>query len=480
MNLKTRATSGIKWTSISMIVTTVLQFSQLAILARFLSPEQFGLMALVMVVIGFSQAFVDMGMSNAIIHKQTTSKLHLSSLYWLTVFAGVCVTTTVFLCAPLIAQFYVQPELVLLIQVVSFAFFISSLGSQYKILFQKELKFKSIALVELCASFSAFFVAITMANLDYGVYALVFANITMTSVSSLLFLLLGARNIYVPKFHFKWSEVRVYVGFGAYQLGERTINYFSANIDKILIGKLLGSHAVGLYNVAWQLIIFPLSKLNPIINKVALPVYGKLQQDPAAIDEYYSLAMRAIGLIVIPFSIYLSFFSKPLVAVVFGQQWVEAAHVVSILGGVGLIKAIGNPGGALVVALGNAKVGFWWNAVWATLVLSCVYLALKSAPVLETTPYVLLALSSAFGVVWHYLVFKLTGVDYRPIVSKYLFISAYSIFACSLSLFVVNALINASPLIEVIVSVTVFVSAYAPYVYAFEFRSLVSTSKKEV
>ncbi|CAK4070477.1 MOP flippase family protein [Vibrio sp. 16] len=480
MNLKSKATHGVKWTSASMLVTTILQFSQLAILARFLTPEQFGLMALVTVVIGFSQAFVDMGMSNAIIHKQTNCQLHLSTLFWLTLLAGICITGLVFLSAPLVANFYESPELKPLIQLVSLAFVISALGNQHKVLFQKELQFKVIAIVELCSVCCAFIVAISMAALNFGVYALVFANITMTLVSSMLFFILGARSIYVPKFHFRWYEARGYVGFGAYQMGERTINYFSANVDKILIGKFLGVHSVGLYNVAWQLIIFPLSKLNPVINKVALPVYGKIQKNPQAIDDYYSLAMKAIGLIVIPFSIYLLFFSMPVVSVVFGPQWIDASMVVSLLGVVGLVKAIGNPGGALVVALGNAKLGFWWNVIWASAVLCCLYFALMLSPQLETTPYVLLVLTSLFGVVWHCLVYKLTGVNYRPILSKFAFIVLYSVVICTLATVIVIFFGVLSPLNKVIISASVFMFTYVPYLLLYEIRPLLSSRRREV
>lgn len=480
MNLKSKATSGVKWTSTSMLVTTILQFSQLAILARFLTPEQFGLMALVTIVVGFSQAFIDMGLSNAIIHKQTQCRQQLSTLYWLTISAGIFITVIVFTSAPLVADFYTTPEIVPLIELISFAFVIGSLGSQHKVLFQKELKFKTIAIVELCAVCCAFTIAVLMAWLDFGVYALVFANIAMTSISSILFLVLGSREIYLPKLYFRWSEVRGYVGFGAYQMGERTINYFSANIDKILIGKFLGVHSVGLYNVAWQLIIFPLSKLNPVVNKVALPIYGKIQEDQRAIDEYYSLAMKAIGLIVIPFSIYLLFFSMPVVSVVFGPQWADASMVVSVLGVVGLIKAIGNPGGALLVALGNAKLGFWWNIIWATTVLSSLFFALTLSPKLETTPYVLLALTLLFGVVWHYLVYKLSGVNYGPIINKFAFVSLYSLAACTVSKVIINCLGILGSLNNLIVSSAVLVFAYAPYLYFNEIRPILSSHRREV
>ncbi|EGA70931.1 colanic acid exporter [Vibrio sinaloensis DSM 21326] len=463
-----------------MFVSTLLQFSQIAILARFLTPEQFGLMALITIVIGFSQAFVDMGMSNAIIHKQTTSTLHLSSLFWATVGMGILTTAIVYNLAPKIANFYSEPELVPLIQLVSMAFVVSSLGSQHKVLFQKDLQFKCIAFVELTSVLCSFSVAILLAWYGAGVYSLVLANIAMTTISSLLFFTVGVRNIYLPKLHLKWSEVAEYFEFGLYQMGERIVNYFSANIDKILIGKFLGTNPVGLYNVSWQLIIFPLSKLNPVVNKVALPIYGKVQKDIEVIDEYYSLAMNVIGIIVIPFSVYFLFFANSVVEVVFGKSWVHAAPLVSILGVVGLLKALGNPGGALLLANGHAKIGFWWNVVWAASLLVSIFLSLSIRPEVSTVAYTLLILSILFCAAWHFLVYRTIAVNYGPIVKTISVLFALSMSACLFSKLVLCIFDVNEPLFTVLLSTLLCALVYCTSVYFLGFLPKYSIKSKEV
>ena len=122
MSLKQKAITGLKWTSISTVIVTILQLAQLAILARFLDPSAFGLMALVMIVIGFSQAFLDMGISNAIIHKQEITKDQLSTLYWVNVLAGFILFVIVASIAPVVSEFYNEPELTKLILAASLAF----------------------------------------------------------------------------------------------------------------------------------------------------------------------------------------------------------------------------------------------------------------------------------------------------------------------------------------------------------------------
>ncbi len=463
-----------------MLVTTILQFSQLAILARFLTPEQFGLMALVTVVIGFSQAFVDMGMSNAIIHKQTNCQLHLSTLFWLTILAGICITGLVFISASWVTNFYEAPELQPLIQLVSLAFVISALGSQYKVLFQKELQFKVIAIVELCSVCCAFIVAISMAVLNFGVYALVVANITMTLVSSMLFFILGTRSIYVPKFHFRWHEARGYVGFGAYQMGERTINYFSANIDKILIGKFLGVGDAGIYNLAWQLINFPLRKINPMVNKVAMPIYGRVQQDNKLIDTYYCLTMIIISMMVAPFTVYLSFFSELVVEVVYGNDWISASPVVSILAVVGLVRALGNPGGGLLIALGYAKVCFWWNVVWGGALICAMYITLVYFPDIKTAPLTFLFLSVVFAIIWHVLMHKIAGVTYGSLIKRLLGIVMISIAACLFANEVVSLFEGFYPSILLVISLLACSLIYIPYLFVFERNVLANLKSGKV
>ena len=146
-------------------------------------------------------------------------------------------------------------------------------------------------------------------------------------------------------------------------MGERAINYIAANADKMLIGKIVGMNATGFYNLAWQLIIFPLAKINPIVNKEAFPVYSKVQNDPAALNRYYSFNVKALSIVTMPLLAFLLFFSQEVVRVVFGEGWSSTADLLPAFALVGIIKALGNPGGAIILALGRADVGFWWNLV---------------------------------------------------------------------------------------------------------------------
>jgi O-antigen/teichoic acid export membrane protein len=417
---------GAQWTAVGTVGTTALQLVKLAILARSLAPEELGLMAIVMIVVGFSQAFADMGVSNAIIHHQDITHVQLSSLYWLNLASGVCLTCIVFGFAPLIAIFFKQPDLQALTMTMSSLFILTAIGQQYRILCQKEMQLGIIAFVTLSAELVATVVAIYLARLGYGVWALVYSTILASALTSFVFLFIGIRRHHKPTWIYRHRELKGFYSFGIYQMGERSINYISANIDKILIGKILGTSAVGFYNMAWQLIIFPLSRINPIVNTVAFPAYAKLQLETDRRERYYTASMKLLSLITIPLLVFLFFFAGEIVILVYGKGWEQTSILVQILAIVGIAYAFGNPGGALILALGRADIGFWWNVFMGLMISICMFLALRYKPNVESAAYTLLTLSLSSGFIWHYLIAQIGKLNYRPIVRhfiKVLFVS---------------------------------------------------------
>ena len=468
MSLKLKAVAGAKWTTLSMMVVTIAQLSQLAILARLLSPKVFGSMAIMMVVIGFSQAFMDMGISNAIIHRQKISHSQLSSLYWLNIASGGILAGLMLLLSPFIASFYDEPSLQKPLMLLSSVFLVIAIGNQFKILCQKEMQFDRIAKVDMTAAISALAVAVWAAMQGYGVYALVLAMLMQAGASSFLYLMVGLKTLHTPSFMFKHSELSAFYRFGFYQMGERSINYVSAHIDKLIIGKLLGMQAVGFYNMAWQLIIFPLAKINPVIVSVAFPVYAKVQSDSNSLNRYYGLTVRVLSLVSVPLLAFLSFFSQDVVLLVFGDGWQVAADLIAILALVGILKALGNPGGAILLAQGYANIGFWWNIFWAIAVIVGVYAALVIRPDVMTVPWVLLGLSLTIGWIWHYLIAKVAKISYRAILGHFAKIIIFSFIITWLASLVVSLMTICHVFFRLLAAGGICLALYIPYLFYFE------------
>lgn len=467
MTLKQRVFSAFRWTTFSSVVGSIIQLSQMAILARFLAPGEFGLMALAMVVIGFSQAFVDMGISNAIIHKQQITQEQLSTLYWLNVLAGTIVFTVIALLSPLVARFYNEKDLAFILILVGLTFVIQPFGQQFRVLMQKELRLDVISKVEIATKLVGLGVSVWLAIRGFGAYALVYATLVTAIFSTLWFFVLGFRE-HRPNMCFRLNEVKGFLGFGAYQMGDKSINYLSAHIDKILIGKVLGMESLGFYNLAWQLIIFPLQRINPIINLVAFPVYSKIQHDKAELARYYSLSLHALSIITVPLLIFMAFFSSEIIVTIYGKGWEQAAVLLSILSVVGIMKALGNPGGSVVLALGRADIGFWWNVGWAALVTIGLTISLALMPNMRVTAYTLLALSIFSGFVWFYIVFALSTAKPLPTLKPIFRISV----AVLLIAFGVSSLLNILPslstTLRLIIGGLLFGIFYVTYLLIFE------------
>ncbi|WP_019026676.1 MOP flippase family protein [Colwellia piezophila] len=411
MSLKQKALNGVKWTSFSSISIAILQLAQVSILARYLAPSDFGLMAIVTVVIGFSALFMDMGISSAIIHKQDISHKQLSSLYWLNIFAGTVLFFIVYFSASMISQYYNEIQIIPLIQLLALTFFISAIGNQYRILNQKKLLFNRLAKVEIIAALISFVVAVLCAINDYGVYSLVYATLVNVSISNLIFMLQGLRE-HKPSLIYKHSEIKSLISFGLFQMGERSINYFNSQFDVILIGKLLGTEALGIYSIAKTLVMKPAEIINPIITKVTFPIMSTVQNDTKQLKNIYLKTINYLCSVNFPIYIAMAILAEPLVIVLFGDKWSEAILIMQILSFYFMFRSIGNPVGSLQLAKGRADLGFYWNLGLFSFIPLVIYLGSFYGLVGVATSLLSLQVFLNFPN-WYFMVKPLCGAGFK-------------------------------------------------------------------
>ncbi len=361
MSLRKQALSGVKWTTTASVVNTVLQLIQLAILARILNPSDFGLMALVMVVIGFSQMFIDMGLSNAIIYKQDIHTKQLSSLYWLNILIGVIFFIILFGVSPLVAKIYESEKLISLINIVAVTFLIKPWGQQFMVLLQKNLLFNAIAKTDILSRFISFVVIILLAYKNYGVYSLAIGAIVFAFCSTFGYIFYGI-SIHKPLIYLKINDLKEFLSFGLFQMGEKIIQYFTSQFDTILIGKLLGLEVLGIYNIAKNIVSKPSAIINPVITKVTFPLMSKMK-DVNKLKEVFLKTMNYLSFVNFPVYLLLAVLAKPLVLIMFGEGWIEAVPLIQILAFTFLLRSIGNPSGSLLLSRGRANVAFYWNLI---------------------------------------------------------------------------------------------------------------------
>ncbi len=360
MGLKYQAVTGVKWNCVSLGVNTVLQFITLTVLVRLLSPSDFGLIGMIMVVIGFAQLFSDMGISNAIIYRQDATKPELSSLYWLNVMAGISVFLIVCGIAPLVSRFYNEPRLGNLIYFSALIFLLTPFGQQFQILLQKDLKFERLAKIEIITVFANSATSIILAILGMGVISLIWGQLASTFLRVLLLVVLSWKKWH-PHFHFATKDVKRYLNFGLYQMGEKAINYFNSNFDYLLIGSLLGAESLGYYTLAYQLIIKPVSTINSVISRVAFPVFSRIQHDNQKLKMAFLKILRILSIINYPIYAGVTVVAPIAIPLLLGEKWLPSIILIQILSIVGMFRSTGNPVGSLILSKGRADLGFKWN-----------------------------------------------------------------------------------------------------------------------
>ncbi|MHA1755321.1 MAG: oligosaccharide flippase family protein, partial [Promethearchaeota archaeon] len=218
--ISNEANRGIKWNSFSLIYSAFIRFLMMMILARLFTPEQYGIMGYILLIIGFGMMFSDVGVSGAVIHYQQISKKQLSTLFWFTIIIGILIFIVLNITTPIISSFFKEPELNPLIRLTSINFLIIPFGQQSETLLRKELKFKSISIIEISNSTILVIISLTLAYYNYGVISVIIGHILKDLIKS-FFMLFAGLKIWRPRFGFTISGIRKFLSFGFYQMGER-------------------------------------------------------------------------------------------------------------------------------------------------------------------------------------------------------------------------------------------------------------------
>lgn len=365
MHLSRVASHALYWSGASTTAVAVLQIIQLAALARLLSPTDFGLAAMMAVVIGLAGVYGDLGLSNAVLTHSPLSKRVLSSLYWVGLIAGLLLTALVVLIAPLAAHLFAEPKLTELVRLAALGFLLVPLGVQFQLLLQRNLEFRPIVLVEVPSTALGVAVAVACAWRGLGVFSFVIGSLVGTGAKALAYLAIGVRR-WPLSMECSLSEVRQMLGFGVYQLGERTVFYLSQNLDKAVIGSLLGPVALGYYSTAFQLTQKPLQLLQPMATRVTTPLYVHIRDDKSRLASAYVLVVELSAAVLFPVFSLLIVLAEPIVILFLGERWQGITPVLRWLSLLGCFLAVGFPIGSLLIARKRADWSFWFN-IWRLL-----------------------------------------------------------------------------------------------------------------
>ncbi|MFA5393564.1 MAG: MOP flippase family protein [Candidatus Ratteibacteria bacterium] len=362
MNLTTKTVQGVGWSGTSRIIRLLFQLGITAILARLLTPNVFGLLAMVIVFTNLVAIFSDFGLAAALVQRKGLTEEHLSSCFWINISVGFLLAFLLAALAPAIAYFYGEDRLILIVVVLSSTFFISSFGIVQTALFTKELNFRPLAIVEILAVVISGTAAVILAFSGFGVWSLVWQQVIFSLVTVIF---LWSFSGWRPRILFKRQRAKELFRFGFNLTGFNFVNYFNRNLDNFLIGKFLGSVPLGFYNLAYQLLLFPISNISQVIGRIMFPGLSTIQDDKNSVRYAYTRATRYIATVTFPLMTGLLVLAHQFILVVFGPQWERSIFLVQILALVGLMQSIGTLNGTIYQSQGRTDIQFHVGIIFA-------------------------------------------------------------------------------------------------------------------
>lgn len=350
--------SGVRWTATGQVARQAANTVISIILARLLAPEDYGLVAMANVFVGFLTVFQSLGTNFAIIQRKKLSQELLSSCLILNLGLGVGMSALVFGAAPWVGSLMSDGRVVRVLQVLGITFAITAAGLVHGALLNRELMFDRIIKAELLSVVVDGGTAIVLAYEGWKVWALVVGTIVGAAVRTVL-LIVASR--WMPRLAFRWTEMKEIARFSLNLTIFNIVNYFERNADYFIIGRALGAVSLGYYSMGWKLYQRPLEGLTGVMTRVMYPALSRLQEDKPRIRELFLRANGGIAFLAFPMMIGLAVVAKPFVLGVLGGKWEPAIPVVQILALVGIMQAIAVTTNQLYLAMGRSDLRLWWG-----------------------------------------------------------------------------------------------------------------------
>lgn len=327
-SLKQKTAKGVLWSSIEQFSVQIIQFVLGLIMARILSPHDYGLVGMILVFIVIAQVFVESGFANALIRKQNRTEVDYSTAFYFNIVVGIVAYFVLFFVSPYIADFYDEPLLEPLTKVVALTVFINSLGIVPRARYTINVDFKTQAKATTISVLISGIIGIWMAYSGYGVWAIVWQSV-IRNVLNVVFLWLFAK--WLPLFQFSWVSFREMWSFGYKLLLSGLIDRIYGNIYQLIIGKVFSAQDLGNYSRAEQFASFPSSNINGVISRVTYPILSSVQDDDVRLERVYRKYLRLSAFIVFPLMVGLSALAEPLIISVLTEKWSSAIILLQII-----------------------------------------------------------------------------------------------------------------------------------------------------
>ena len=355
----------------------VLRIISMTAIARLVTPEHFGLFGMVATLVGLFSLLRDAGLAVATVQQTVVSHELLSALFWINVLVGVVLAAVTALAAPALAAFYGDPRLTWITVAMAASFVCHGAAAQHRALLLRRLRFVAITAVDIIALLVAIVVSLAMAFAGLGYWALVGMAVGQPLVNAVgLWLAAG----WTPGRYRRASGIGAMLRYGGVVTLNSLVVYVAYNADKVLVGRLLGAEALGIYGRAYQLASIPTENLHSTLSWVMLPALARVQHDPSRLRSFFLKAFKLFLAIVTPITVCCGLFAEEIVRILLGPQWDSAAPIFRFLAPTILVFAVVNPLGVMLHATGRATRSLKLAFLIAPVTIAAVALGLPHGP----------------------------------------------------------------------------------------------------
>ncbi|GAP14503.1 membrane protein [Longilinea arvoryzae] len=341
---------GTLWNYTSFAVSKGLTFISTLILARILVPDDFGLLSMGLIAINYLDALNEMGVGSALIYQQGDLEKKSNIAFTISLSVNALLTLLAFLSAPAIGAFFNEPRIIPIVQVLSFSFVLSSIGSIHSVRLKKELNFRKVFVPEIGRTFAKGGISIVCALLGWGVWSLVIGQVSGILVSNVLYWVVVP---YRPRLAWDRQEVKGLLGYGSQIILVDLLGMFLQNIDYLIIGKRMESTQLGYYTMAFRIPELVIINICVVVSRALFPAFSRIQNNLEALRKGYLTTLRYISLITIPIGLGLFLLSKEFILMFYTDKWSASIPVMQLLCLYAVVYALGFNAGDIYKATGK-------------------------------------------------------------------------------------------------------------------------------
>ncbi|KAA3613221.1 MAG: lipopolysaccharide biosynthesis protein [Calditrichaeota bacterium] len=371
-DIQDKSSKGIKWVGIAEIFIRFFQYGTTIVLARILTPEDFGVIGIALIFTQLAYVLFDFGFSSALIQKKDIRETHYSTTFLIYLVSAALYIILVLLFAPAIAAFFELPVLGQILQTLTIIFLLYALNAMPRIRLQKEMRFKRFGSLQIISVFFYGVVTIGCALYGFGLWSFVCGIIAEQLV---LTLLLNLFAWWKPHFTFDKAAFKELMNFGSNVLGTRVIAYLNANAPNFIIGKVLGASALGYYSIAYQLVEFPVQRISKNVLRVMFPAFSKLQDNHQDFRNLYGTTVYHLLLILMPVFVGLILIAPFLVELLYGEKWLPAVLPLQLLSAAGFFRSIWATTSVVFLSKGKPQIELKINMTFSLILIPVLIFA---------------------------------------------------------------------------------------------------------